>query len=74
MERLRKVNISNSACFTCPARVYLEGEYFCDPIRLDHKSVVLNIAKFRPDSCPYDVNPADTQISPELLLRKILRK
>jgi len=59
-------------CFTCPARTYIDEEYFCDPSKFDDSSVTLDVARYRPDGCRSNGKEANHQISPEILLRKIL--
>ena len=73
MER-RRVSTSGQ-CFLCPARIFIasEGSYFCDPAKLDDKSVVRNIAKYRPEACPNNIKPGPSG-SPEMILRRILGK
>lgn len=75
MERLSDTDGNfPQACFTCPARIYIEGRYCCDPDKLDDKSVWLDVARYRPVKCPKNVNETDRRLSPETLLRKILGK
>lgn len=62
------------ACFTCPARIYIEGEYYCDLGKLDDRTMFLNIARYRSSGCPKKDEMSETQIPPEILLRKVLRK
>ena len=61
-------------CFTCPARVFVSGSYCCDTSKLDGKSLILNVARYRPESCPNDAEEIGDNISPEIILRKILGK
>lgn len=75
MERLSAADGSfPQACFTCSARVYIEGGYSCDPDKLDDKSLWLNVARYRPVKCPKKVNEGHDGFSPQTLLRKILGK
>lgn len=75
MERLKRINSSQNACFTCPARVFADGEYCCDPHLLNDRNIVLPIAKYKPIDCPERGNVrVDDQTSPEILLRRILHK
>ena len=62
------------ACFTCPARIYVGGEYRCDPAKFDDKLIALNVARYRPSVCPKSINETNYRLSPEILLRKILNK
>ncbi len=62
------------ACFTCPARIYAEGEYYCDPGRLDDGSLALDIARYRSSGCPDKAKSVKLQTSSEIILRKVLRK
>ncbi len=75
MERLKRINPSQSACFTCPAKIFADGEYCCDPHLLNNRNIVLTVAKYKPIGCPEgENNRVEDQIPPELLLRKILHK
>ena len=75
MEQLRYFNGAYPpACFTCPARTFSDGGYFCDPARLDDKSVILSVARHRPDKCPNGVKTGTRETSSEILLRKLLGK
>ena len=75
MERLRGDGTAYpTACFTCPARTYLGGEYYCDPSKLDDPSIILKVARYRPDKCPLNAQPEESQASATILLRKMLRK
>ncbi len=61
-----------SACFTCPARTYVGGNYFCDAAVLDNPNLIIPVGRFRPDKCPSKVEPKNGQFPPEILLRKML--
>lgn len=75
MERLRcHEKAFPPACFTCPARVYAEGEYYCDPGKLDDRALFLNVARYRSSGCPRKDEALETQIPPEIILRRVLRK
>jgi len=60
-------------CFTCPARVYADGEYYCDPGKLDDRTMFLDIARYRSGGCPKK-DKTEISVLPEILLRKVLRK
>lgn len=75
MERLKRINPSQSACFTCPAKIFADGEYCCDPSLLIDRNIVLTVARYKPISCPEKEGViAENKVSPEILLRKILHK
>jgi hypothetical protein len=61
-------------CFTCPAKVFIDGGYWCDPGKLDGKSSRLSVARYRPDKCSKSGGENSNSASAELLLRKILGK
>lgn len=74
MERIGDGINFPQACFLCPARVYTEGEYRCDPGKLDPPGSHINIAHYQPTECPNKLKTSNSNTSPEILLRKILRK
>lgn len=75
MERLRSDETAYpTACFTCPARTYLGGEYFCDTNKLDDPTIILNVARYRSDKCPQKSKPEESCVSATILLRKMLGK
>jgi len=43
-------------------------------MNLDDKKLILKVARYKPDRCPLNPIPGNQEISPEILLRKILRK
>ncbi len=75
MERLKDAGRAYpTACFTCAARVYLGGEYFCNPEKLDDRSIIKNVARYRAQKCPKDKEPIGSSMSAEITLRKLLRR
>lgn len=62
------------ACFLCPARTYTEGEYRCDPGKLDPVDSHLSVAHYQSMDCPNKFKIANDNASAEILLRKILHK
>lgn len=76
MERLRGAEGAfPQACFMCPAREFINGEYVCNPNLLDSRTQTLTVARYRPDKCPQSGGRQEPRdISPEILLRKMLHK
>ena len=76
MERLSDLDGAfPQACFACPARIYIDGGYSCNPEMFDDKSERLDVARYRPIKCPKNVQETrNDALSAETLLRKILRK
>jgi hypothetical protein len=61
-------------CFTCPARTYVGGEYYCNTDALDDPAVTLEVARYRPIRCPNKTDSGKEQVFPGALLRKVLGK
>ncbi|KKR42313.1 MAG: hypothetical protein UU51_C0005G0002 [Microgenomates group bacterium GW2011_GWC1_41_20] len=75
MERLRYADGAYPPpCFTCPARTYIGGEYYCNPDTLNDPSIILEVARYRPDRCPNRPRSDGGQASPTVLLRRVLGK
>ena len=75
MERLSDIGGAfPQACLFCSARVFVDGGYDCDPSLLDDKSLPLNVARYRPSTCPRDINKLNVQTEARTLLRRILKR
>lgn len=75
MERLRNGDSAfPKECFLCPARVFIDGAYFCNPRLLTDRNVVLPVARYRPSACPLKQSSEQPDFSSQIRLRKILGK
>jgi hypothetical protein len=61
-------------CFTCPARVFVGGEDYCNPMLLDDRKIIQDVSRLQPDGCPGGDMKAKSQKgrSPEMMLMNIL--
>jgi hypothetical protein len=75
VERLRNDNGAfPTVCFACSARVFIDGEYSCDPNKLDNRDVIKSVARYRPQRCPRSQELPDPSSFTEIALRKILKR
>lgn len=75
MERLGKGDSAfPKECFFCAARVFIDGAYYCNPHLLTDKNIILPVARYKPSGCPLDQKLGNSDISPQIQLRKLLGK
>lgn len=73
MERIRRPDGGlPTACFLCPARVPYEDQDYCDTGRLDDDNIIKKVARYRPSDCPRKNTSSQSDITAEIMLRKML--
>ena len=60
-------------CNTCPAKVWHEGKYYCDPSKFVSPSELVKVARVRPMNCPQP-STEGSSINAYALLRSRLQK